>query len=192
MGKKVHIDKVREFIEGTPVFRARDVQALVGDRSYALLMLHNLAASGEIHRVTRGWYSRVDDPVLAVFAFAPAYLGLQEALSVRGAWEQETNVVLVTPGKAVPGVREVLGGKVVVHRISPRYFFGFDHVGWGSFDVPVSDLEKTLIDLVYFGESPGDDVLKGVAAKADGVTLERYLGRYPPRFASRFRSAVGL
>ena len=192
MGKKVHIDRVREFIESTPVFRARDVETLVGDKGYSLLMLHNLAARGEVHRVARGWYSRLDDPVLAVFALAPAYLGLQEALSVRGAWEQETNVVLVTSGKAVPGTRDVMGGKVIVHRIAPRYFFGFGHVPYGSFDVPVSDIEKTAIDLVYFGESPGEDVLRGIVRKADREVMGRYLERYPDAFAARFRSAAGL
>lgn len=182
---------MREFIAGTSVFRARDVQALVGDRGYALLLLHNLAARGEIRRVARGWYSRHDDPLLSVFAFAPAYLGLQGALSVRGEWEQETNVVLVTASKAAPGVRDVLGGRVVIHRIAPRYFFGFDFVPHGDFDVPVSDLEKTLIDLIYFGESPGRSVLRGLVGRADGRKLGAYLGRYPPAFASKFRRAAG-
>lgn len=186
MGKKVHIDRVREFIAGTPTFTPRDVAAIVGDRGYALLMLHNLAARGEIHRVTRGVYSRLDDPVLAVFAFAPAYLGLQEALSMREEWEQETNVVLVTSGKAAPGEREVLGARVIVHRVSPKYFFGFDHVPYGGFDVPVSGLEKTLIDLVFFGESPGGEAFAGLLEKADGTVLDRYLARYPRRFVTRF------
>ncbi len=190
MGKKVHIDRVREFIARTPIFTARDVAAMVGDRGYALLLLHNLAAKGEIHRVARGRYSRLDDPVLAVFAFAPAYLGLQEALSLRGEWEQETNVVLVTSGKAAPGVREVLGSKVVVHRVAPKYFFGFDHVPYGEFDVPVSDLEKTLIDLVYFRESPGPDALGGLLERADREVLDGYLGRYPRSFATKFWPAA--
>ena len=192
MGKKVHIDGVRAFVRGTPVFRARDVEALVGDRGYALLMLHNMVAGGEVRRLTRGWYTRLDDPVLSVFAFAPAYLGLQAALSMRGGWEQETNVVVVTSGKAAPGTREVLGGRVVVHRIAPRYFFGFGHVPQGEFDVPVSDVEKTAIDLVYYGESPGRDVLRDAVRGADVGVLEGYLRRYPPAFVSKFRSAAGL
>lgn len=51
MGRRIHIDEVREFIRTTPVFRSRDVELLVGERRYALLMLHNLAKKGEIHRV---------------------------------------------------------------------------------------------------------------------------------------------
>ncbi len=192
MGKKVHIDAVRRFMEGTPAFRSRDVELLVGEKRYALLMLHNMAKQGEIHRVTRGWYSVKDDPVVGVFALAPAYLGLQEALGLRNLWEQETNVVLVTSGRAKPGRRTVLGSSLVVHRIDPGYFFGFDYIPYGGFHVPVSDVEKTLIDLVYFGESPGPDVLGTVVEKADRKVLSEYLGRYPAAFMSRFKSEVGL
>jgi predicted transcriptional regulator of viral defense system len=190
MGKKVHIDAVRRFAHSTPAFRARDVELLVGDRGYALLMLHNLAKRGEVNRVSRGWYSATGDPVVTVFTLQPAYLGLQEALSLRGLWEQETNVVLVTSGKAGPGTRAVMGGTVVVHRIAPKYFFGFDHIPYGAFMVPVSDIEKTLIDFAYFGESPGEEVLKSLAEKADKKVLAGYLGRYPGAFARRFRAEV--
>jgi predicted transcriptional regulator of viral defense system len=191
LGKKVHIDAVRRLARSTPVFRARDVELLVGERGYALLMLHNMTRRGEVHRVVRGWYSGHDDPVVSVFALGPAYLGLQEALSFRDLWEQETNVVVVTPGKAKPGARTVMGSRVVVHRVKPEYFFGFDYLPYGEFRVPVSDLEKTLIDLVYFRESPGKEVLEELAQKADKRVLARYLGRYPESFASRFEKSVG-
>ena len=190
MGKKVHIDEVRRFIGSTPVFRSRDVELLVGERRYALLLLHNLAKRGEVHRVARGWYSAAEDPVVSVCALAPAYLGLQDALSARGLWEQETNTVVVTAGKAKPGQRQVFGSRVIVHRIDPRYFFGYDYLPYGAFLVPVSDLEKTLVDLVYFRESPGPDVMRSLARAADRKTLDRYLGRYPARFASRFRRSL--
>ena len=81
---------------------------------------------------------------------------------------------------------------MVVHRIAPRYFFGFGHVPQGEFDVPVSDVEKTAIDLVYYGESPGRDVLRAAVRGADMGVLEGYLRRYPPAFVSKFRSAAGL
>ena len=190
MGKKIHIDEVRRFIESTPIFQARDVELLVEDKGYALLLLHKLAKRGEIHRVARGWYSAKDDPIVAVFVLAPSYVGLQDALSLRGLWEQETNVVLVTSGKANPGIRSFLGSRVVVHRLSPRYFFGFDQLSYGSFTIPVSDLEKTLIDLVYFGESPGADLIKELAMKADERVLKRYLARYPVSFTSRFERGL--
>lgn len=192
MGKKVHVDGVRRFIRSAPIFRARDVEMLVGDRGYSLLMLHNFAKKGEIHRITRGWYSVHDDPVLSVFAFSPAYLGLQEALSLRGIWEQETNVVVVTSSKVEPGTREVLGGKVIVHRVSPRYFFGFDYISSGGFSLPVSDVEKTLVDLVYFREPPGREVTRSLVGISDKKVLKGYLKRYPAGFVSKFESVVGI
>lgn len=192
MGRKIHIDEVREFIRTTPVFRSRDVELLVGERRYALLMLHNLAKKGEIHRVARGWYSSGDDPTVAVFALAPAYLGLQEALSIRGAWEQETNTVVVTCGQARPGARDVFESRVIVRRLDPRYFFGFDHVPYGGYQVPVSDVEKTLIDLVYFREEPGHGVIRRLVKRSDKETLSSYLHRYPEKFRATFESRVGF
>ena len=186
MGKSVHVEALRRYARATAAFSARDVELLTGDRGYALVMLHNLASRGELNRITRGWYSVHRDPVVGVFALRPAYVGLQEALSLRKLWEQETNVVIVTCGKAKPGVREVMGQNVIVHRISPRYFFGFDYLPYGGFYLPVSDVEKTLLDLVYFGESPGTDILNEFTQKADPAVLREYLNRYPPAFASRF------
>ena len=191
MGKKIHIGDVRRFARSTPVFTARDVEALVKDRGYALLMLHNMAKRGEVQRVTRGFYSIYDDPAVSVFALRPAYLGLQDALSVRELWEQETNVVVVTAGKAKPGVRIVMGSRVVVHRVDPRYFFGFDYFRYNEgLYVPVSDLEKTLIDFVYFRESPGESTLRELAKRADRNVLANYLSHYGDAFASRFRKRV--
>ena len=191
MGKKIHIEAVRRFAKSTPVFTARDVEALVKERRYALLMLHNMVKSGELRRVARGHYTVQDDPVVSVFALRPSYIGLQDALSVRGLWEQETNVVIVTAGKAKPGVRMVMGSPVVVHRIDPRYFFGFDYERYQDrFYVPVSDLEKTLIDLVYFGETPGKATLRELARRADRKVLAGYLGTYAEAFVNRFRKEV--
>ena len=192
MGRKIHIGEVRSFAATTPVFTSGDVERLVGDRGYALLLLHNMVKRGELHRISRGYYSLHDDPTLTVFTMRPAYLGLQDALSTRGLWEQETNAVVVTTSKAKPGTRRVMGSNVVVHRINPRFFFGYDYLldKAGGFYVPVSDLEKTLIDLVYFGESPGREILSGLAARADRKLLAEYLSRYDGAFQTTFRRSL--
>lgn len=192
MGKSIHIGEVRRYASSTPAFRARDIELLVNNREYSLLMLHNLSERGELNRITRGWYSIHQDPIVSVFALKPAYVGLQEALSLRDLWEQETNVVVVTCGKAKPGVRTVMGDSVVVHRIAPKYFFGFDYMPYGEFYVPVSDLEKTLIDLVYYEESPGADVLRAVEKKADRKVMAKYLARYPQTFSRMFKKMTKL
>lgn len=187
MGKVVHLDAVRQFVRRTPVFRARDVEMIVNDAGYARLLLHNLARRGEVKRITKGWYTVHEDPLVSVFAFRPAYIGLQEALSLRELWEQETNVVLVTALRVRPGLRTILGSNVLLHRISSRYLFGFDYLRYGDFFLPVSDLEKTLIDLAYFDESPGDDIMRRLARSADPRKLSRYLRPYPKGTRNRVR-----
>lgn len=190
MGKVVHVGKVRAFIRTTPAFRAKDVELLVGDGRYASLLLHNMEKRGEAKRITKGWYSVTDDPVVGVFAFRPAYLGLQEALSLRNLWEQETNVVIVSASKVRPGVRDIMGSTAVVRRIKPEHFFGFDYIAYGDIFLPVSDAEKTLIDLVYFGDLPGKDVLESLMRDADRRKLREYLLRYTEGFRAKFDNAL--
>lgn len=189
MGKIIHLDKLREFLKKTPIFRAKDME-LVVKSNYSYLALHNLAKKGEIKRVVKGWYSLYDDPVVAVFCFKPAYIGLQEALSLHELWEQETNVVIVTTRKVRTGIRKILDGNVILHRINQRYFFGFDYLKYENFFIPVSDIEKTLIDLVYFKEIPAEDVLKEIRKQINREKLKGYLKNFPLRFRKRVNSLV--
>jgi len=187
MGKIIHINKIREFIKSVPVFRVRDIELLVGNRNYAHLILHKLAKKGEIKRVVKGWYSLHDDPIVSVFCFKPAYVGLQEALSLHNLWEQETNVVIITTKKVRVGIREILGNNVILRTIEPKYFFGFDLIRYENFFVPVSDIEKTLIDFVYFKENLARETLREIIKRIDKQKLIEYLKKYPSKFRQKVR-----
>jgi predicted transcriptional regulator of viral defense system len=187
MGKIIHINKIREFIKSVPVFRVRDIELLVGNRNYAHLILHKLTKRGEIKRVIKGWYSLYDDPIVSVFCFKPAYVGLQEALSLHNLWEQETNVVIITTKKVRVGIREILGNNVILRTIEPKYFFGFDSIRYENFFVPVSDIEKTLIDFVYFKESLARETLREIIKRIDKQKLIEYLKKYPSKFKQKVR-----
>lgn len=190
MGKTIHLSKIREFLKSTPIFRTRDIELIVKDRNYSNLILHKLAKKKEIKRVVKGWYSLHEDPTVSVFCFRPAYIGLQEALSIHEIWEQETNTIVVTTRKVRVGIRNVLGSSLVLHRISQKYFFGFDILKYGEFFIPVSDAEKTLIDLVYFNETPGKDVLQEMKKRVDKRKLKAYLARYPPKFRKKVQGII--
>jgi predicted transcriptional regulator of viral defense system len=192
MGKIIHINKIREFIKSVPVFRVRDIELLVGNRNYAHLILHKLTKKGEIKRVVKGWYSLHDDPIVSVFCFKPAYVGLQEALSLHNLWEQETNVVVITTKKVRVGIREILGNNVILRTIEPKYFFGFDLIKYENFFVPVSDIEKTLIDFVYFKESLTRETLREIIKRMNKQKLIEYLKKYPARFSEKVRKIVKL
>ncbi len=185
MGKIIHLDKIRKFAKITPVFRKKDVDLIVKNKSYSGVILHNLFKRGEIKRVTKSWYTIHEDPIVSVFCFKPAYIGLQEALSFHELWEQETNVVIVTTRKVRTGTRKILGSNVIFHRIKKEYFFGFDYIKYEKFFIPISDKEKTLIDLIYFNEIPEKKILKEIRKKINEKKMRKYLSVYPIKFRKK-------
>ena len=86
-----------------PAFTAREVQLFLENREsspgYYKLVIHNLLSRREIYRITRGVYTFQEDAQMSGFGFSPFYYGLEDALSLRNVWEQETNPVIITPRK---------------------------------------------------------------------------------------------
>jgi predicted transcriptional regulator of viral defense system len=179
-----HIDKVIEFANRTPVFDTKSVVRIVGNDGYAYVLLNYLLKTGKAKRLTRGCYTVYDDPSLLVYCLKPAYIGLQDAMSFHNLWEQETNPVILTTRRVRVGIREVLGSNVIVRRITPKHFFGFEYYKYGEFLLPVSDLEKTFIDMVYFNEMR-KDMIGVFRKKVNERKLKKYLKRYDRRFADR-------
>jgi predicted transcriptional regulator of viral defense system len=182
MKKIKHINKIRGFISKTPVFTSKDIERITKNKKYAHLILTKLTARREIFRLTKGFYSKFDDPIFSVFCFKPAYLGLHEVLSLRNLWEQETNTIIITIKKVRTGKRNILDSNVIIKRINPKYFFGFDYLPYENFYLPVSDLEKTLIDIIYFKEYLPPSLLKRIRKKINSEKLKKYLKVYPKNF----------
>jgi len=179
MGKIKHLIKIKTLLKNTPTFSAKDIELIVGSKGYAHLLLHNLFKKEDIFRLTKNCYSFKKDLLFSVFCFRPAYLGLQEALSLHNLWEQETNTVILTTKKAREGLRQVLGGNILVKHIPPQYFFGFEFLKYGDYFLPVSDLEKTLIDFIYFKEPLSKEVLKSIKRRLNRKKFNTYLKSYP-------------
>jgi len=180
MGKKKYVEEVTEFINKTPVFRGRDIEKIVGSKEYAHLILHFLTRKNKIIRLSKDCYSRYMDPIVSVYCYKPAYIGLQEALSIHRLWEQETITIIITVKKARVGIRNVLDSNILVRRVSPRYFFGVEMVRYSdSIYIPVSDIEKTIIDMIYFNERLDKSILKEIVRIIDYNKLKNYLEYYP-------------
>jgi len=179
MVKMKIIDKVREYLKKTPVASIDSISRMVGSKNYAYLLLNYLVRKKEVFRITRGYYSTQIDPTLLVLCIKPSYLGLEDALSFHNLWEQETIPIIITPRKVRQGKRKVLGHNVLIKRILPKYFFGWDLVKYGNFLVPVSDVEKTLVDLVYFGKRIEKKLARNFKKRIDKEKLANYLRKYP-------------
>ncbi len=176
-----YMDKVREYFKNTSVASISSISMLVENKNYLYIFLNHLLKKGDINRIGKGYYTIHDDPSLIVYCMKPAYLGLQDAMSFHNLWEQETCPVVITTRKVRTGTRKVFDSNVLVRRISPKYFFGYDYYKYGDFVFPISDIEKTFIDLVYFREIRAEFVKK-FKKKVDIKKLGLYLKKYPENF----------
>jgi predicted transcriptional regulator of viral defense system len=165
------------------VFSLRDVRILFKDKNiskdYSKCLTSNLLKSNKINKITKGKYTFQDDIIYTGFAFTPFYYGLQEALSLYNLHEQETNLVIITTNKIKPGVREIMNTNVCLRRLDSKYFFGFDFIKYYDIEIPVSDIEKTLIDFVYYKEYLSMEVINNIKKKINMNKLNKYLLKYP-------------
>jgi len=185
MGKIKYLSDIREFFKQTPVVATRDIRLITKKKNYSYLLIRNLIKRGEIKRITKGFYTIYEDPVLSIFCFKPCYIGLQNALSVHNLWEQETNVVIITAKKVRTSIRKIFSNNVILHRITPNLLFGYDLIKYGEFYIPVSDIEKTIIDLVYFNEIPDEKVISNIREVINIEKLKEYLRKYPERMKKK-------
>ncbi len=185
MGRQKYIKRAMELFEKTPIVTSRDIRMVINasglKKTYSRLFIHNLIKEGKIRQITKGFYTIHEDPEVAVFCFRPAYIGLQDSLSIHNLWSQEGNVVIITSRKVRNGLREMLGSKVVIRRIDKKYFFGNETLKYGDFYLPVSDIEKTFIDFVHFREPLDGEVVSEIKKRLSLSKLGKYLKKYPIR-----------
>ncbi|MFH0973850.1 MAG: type IV toxin-antitoxin system AbiEi family antitoxin domain-containing protein [Candidatus Micrarchaeota archaeon] len=188
------IERFRKRATFTTGDAKRFLVSLGASCGYASVFLSNAVKRGTVKRLAHGVYSFQSEPdsSLAEAAFSPAYHGLQDALSIHGLWEQETIPVLVTPRRVKQGVRCIAGGKILVRRIARKMFFGFEsvRVHGGESWTRVSDVEKTLIDFVYFKAPLGGEALTEIAGRLNEKKLGEYLARSPAWVARRVRKLL--
>ncbi|MFH8080528.1 MAG: hypothetical protein QXO84_01460 [Candidatus Aenigmatarchaeota archaeon] len=190
MGKIKYLSRIMDLFKKNPVVSTRDIILLTRNENYANVLLNYLLKKDKIKRIEKGFYTLYDDPTLIVFAIRPSYIGLQAALSIHNLWEQETNTIIVTPKKIRSGKREVFGTNVIVRRINKKYFFGYELINYDNFLIPVSDKEKTLIDLIYFKQPLDKKIISKL--KIDKKRMKEYIKKYPKFVKKRFLKTFNL
>ena len=195
MGKIKYINAIRDFFKKNYIVNINSLKRFVssykGNEDYVYLLINNMMKKNEIKRITKGYYTIHEDPVLAVFCFKPAYLGLQNALSIHNLWEQETNPVIITAKRIRQGTRNILGNNVILRRILSKYFIGVEYIKEGSLFLPVSDIEKTFVDMIYFRQKIDKQLLKNFKEKIDERKLRNYLRKYPKRISYMAMKLIG-
>ena len=189
MGKKKYLDKIQELLRKSPVVDADSIIRIVRSgknvKQYHKQLIRNLVIGGKIKRLAKGCYTAHEDTSLAVFCFKPAYLGLQDALSIHNLWEQERIPVIITVRKVRNDIRSISGANALIRRIDKKYFFGYAYIKQGDFYFPVSDVEKTFIDMVYYNENISNELVASIKKRIDRKKLKSYLKRYPGMILKR-------
>jgi len=182
MGKEKYLKKIEALFDKSSVVDTKSIRRIIGTNSfYEKQVINKLLRQKKIIRLAKGKYTTRTNPELAVLAFQPGYLGLQDSLSQHGLWEQETVPVIVTSKKVRTGMRNIGGMNVLVRRTLNKYMFGIDYMPTGELYLPYSDVEKTLIDIVQFREKIGAETIKTIKKRIDLKKLAQYLKHYPNR-----------
>jgi predicted transcriptional regulator of viral defense system len=192
MGKQKYLEDVMALFDKSPVISYNSIARIITSKKrvkqYTKQLIRNLILKGKIKRITKGYYSLYEDPSLIVFCFKPAYLGLQDALSLHNLWEQETIPIIITSRKVRPGIRKIFGSNVMIRTMDQRYMFGYDYKKQGNLYLPYSDIEKTLIDFIYF--KLGGKITKGMKNQVNAKRLNLYLKRYPVKVRQKALSTI--
>ena len=179
---------VHEFLKHfskVPAFSAKDAEQFLiyigSGKKYPKRFIQNMRAGNRIFKLAKGMYTTLNNSEVIGFAFSPFYYGLTYALSYYNVWEERANPVIVTTKTVRSGMRKAMGTNISVFRIPKTMFFGYNIVKGEAVYYPISDLEKTFIDLVYFGISLREDTLNRLVARLDRKKLREYLLRSPKR-----------
>lgn len=196
MGKQKYRKDLELLFAKSPVVSYDSIERLVNNKkevsSYVKKLVHILLLKNKIKRLAKGYYTTQNESSLAVFAFEPAYLGLQDALSFHNLWEQETIPVIITTRNIRQGIRKALGNNILIRRIQKKYFFGVEYYQNEDITLPYSDIEKTFIDMVYFKENITKETLSNFKKKINRKKLEKYLKNYPKKFCEKVKIYIRI
>lgn len=178
MAKRKYLTKIEQLFEDSPVVNFDSIQRITKG-NYAKLLINQLLKKNKIIRLAKGYYTKHNDISLAVYAFKPAYLGLQSALSAHNLWEQETIPIILTTRKVRNGIRTINGSNIMIKTIAKNLYFGYDFIKEGSFYLPYSDTEKTFLDLKYFKQKISTETLKKIKKQLNKIKLNKYSKKLP-------------
>ncbi len=145
-----------------------------------------MVKAGKVYHVSKGKFSITKSAETTGFAYSPFYYGGLSALMIRDLMDDQVKMEVMTT-KAVRHRHAVAFGDIglVVHHLPREYYFGFNDVRYLNYTVPVSDPEKTLIDLLYFRIRPSGYDYYALIKAIDRKKLQSYLNRYKGGFAKR-------
>jgi predicted transcriptional regulator of viral defense system len=187
MGQMTAGNKILMKFSDYPAFTYRDVCTYLGPRSKRSNIsrtLSYLKSKGKIFTLQNGVYTTRKDDAIVGFGFSPFYYGLLYALTIRELWTQNAEPEIVTLKRVRRSKISPFGKdwhRATLHHAKPKHFFGFDIIKYGGINVPVSDPEKTMIDLFYYKMHLPIQSYAQLLAQVKVRKIRDYLKRYDRR-----------
>ncbi|WXG45697.1 MAG: type IV toxin-antitoxin system AbiEi family antitoxin [Candidatus Atabeyarchaeum deiterrae] len=172
---------------GKTIFRIGDIAVeLKCSYEYAKVLAHNLVKKKWIIALTRGVYLIVPlsagvkshytehEFVIASYLASPYYIAYWSALNFHGFTEQTPLTVFVAITKRAKS-REILNVKYNFVTLSERKFFGFVPTKIGTYEINISDREKTLVDALDHSEYCGGilETARSLLNARERVSMEK-------------------
>lgn len=192
-------DRITDAFKDFKTFTLNDVRVLLSERGGSVsdrtirVTLSRMAKKRRIYKVTKGVFSLQKRDEFSGFAFAPFYYGGVAALMIRDLIDDQVKMEVMTTRRVKRSVLEIYGGDtmIVLHHIPKKYYFGFGDEKYGSITVPVSDPEKTLIDLFYYKRAMSIQDYAGVLKRIKIRRLRYYLKAYDGHTRASVLNFVG-
>ena len=190
----IYKKRFSEYFSRKPMFTSNEAERYLSRygaaEGYSKLLLHNMVKKNELLRLTKGVYTFSKNEAVSGYAFRPFYYGMEYALTIRKTWTQQSVPIVMTTTKANPGVRLVMGYKVIVRRINKKYFFGFDYVNYSNLFIPVSRPEKIILDFLYYGIGLDPDTMHSLFAQSETRTLKAYASIFGKSYWDRIKTLI--
>jgi len=148
-----------------PVFGAKKVGDVIEKpRAYAYVVLRRLKKEGLVYEIEKNKYSTHADPlIVASHLVWPSYLSCWTALRFHGLTEQlPAAIQVVTTRSRKNRVINFGGSRVEFIKVKPKFFFGFEKLAYGGFEIFVATPEKALVDCALFKKTSFSTVIEAV------------------------------
>ena len=156
-----------------PVFARDDVSRLTGKgNDYTLLMLSRLSERGMIRRVERGKYYVPGTNIYAVASniITPSYVSLASALRYHSLITQALVTIDIVSTRQRRRIEELEGFRLEFVATSKDRLFGYYRDRrTGAF---VADIEKAIVDSLYFRKPPYQYVEEAVQNAMEGKRID--------------------
>lgn len=179
-----------QYFKKFPLFTFNDASLFLSARGaseeYMRKLISLMLKSGELYRITRGYYTLNRSTEVIGYAFKPFYYGLGSALNHYKLSKQQANLTIVTTRSVREGIRVIFGANVLIKRIPNTIYFGYNDVRGERFHFYISSVEKTLLDMIYFNYVVEDYVYENIFRQIDKKKMDNYLKKYSERTRLKF------